>query len=151
LIKSFNDGFSALGGKLFVTFWEAVLSTNIGVEGVPSSFANFYGKFDPPTGEWLATAPSSPEFANLGSGQSNGLAAAIALDDRFTLPVNGSQLPTVFKAGVKNLTTATDTIDFSVFGLPAGFLADTSVEQVPLLPGQTAEFGICIRPQSNLP
>ncbi len=106
---------------------------------------------DPPVGAVLYAPPTaSPQFATLGtSGQTN-LAAAIIPDPLFTVPVGGAQIPTVFRIGIKNLESTTDTFTLTpTITQGTGFTADTSLPQITIPAGQTAEIGICVDPTTG--
>ena len=109
------------------------------------------GVIDPPLPEALFGVNPSTEFATLGSGASGGVAIDAVPDALFTLPVNGAQLPTVFRVGIKNLSGAADTFALDVSSVPAGFTAQTSLPQVAIPAGETAELSVCLRPVGDLP
>jgi uncharacterized membrane protein len=106
---------------------------------------------DPPVGSILFDMPPSPAFANLGAGQTAGIATAVISDPAFTVPVGGAQVPTVFRVGIKNAGPTTATFSITPANLPAGFEAMTSVRQITIPAGQTAEVGICLTPTGGVP
>jgi uncharacterized membrane protein len=111
---------------------------------------NYNLKVDPPVGDQLFGTPPSMAFAGLEPGAGASLAAAIIADPVFTMPFRGAQLPTVFRVGVRNEGPA-DTFDIRVTDVPAGFTAQTSVSQITIPHGQTAEFSVGLRPFGQLP
>lgn len=104
---------------------------------------------DPPLQDmWISPAPR-PELAALtGPGE---LAIGTVVDPQFTLPVGGSLLPTVFRVGIKNQTNQTQRYRLTVSNVPAGFTAVTSVPQIDVPAGETAEVGLALRPTGALP
>lgn len=102
---------------------------------------------DPPLGNILLSPPLPGTFGNL---TGSGVAASIIPDPEFTLPFGGTQLPTIFRVGIKNLGSSADTFTLNFTNIPAGFTAQTSIPQITIPPGETAEVGICLRPVSGI-
>ncbi len=107
------------------------------------------GAIDPPLPAALFGTNPSPQFTGLGSG--TGVAIDAILDPLFTLPVNGAQLPTVFRVGIKNQTSATETFALDLSSIPAGFTGQTSLPAIVIPAGETAEVSLCLRAVGSLP
>ena len=69
----------------------------------------------------------------------------------FSLPVNNAELPSVFKAQIHNTGPSTDTFNLNFANVPSGFTAQSSLPTVTIPAGKTAEVGVCLRPQTDLP
>lgn len=123
----------------------AFASYEAGVEAALEIFLR-----DPPVGSLLFNNGPSGQFDDLGAGGGTGVAAAIVSDPVFSVELGGAFLPTVFRVGIKNLGTTTQTFRLSFADLPAGFTADTSVPEITIPAGQTAEIGICLHPTGGL-
>ncbi len=104
---------------------------------------------DPPLPDFLVSPPPDPALTGLSSPGS--LAVAVAPDSLFTLPAGGAELPTVFRVGINNEGTTEDKYNLSVTNVPAGFTAMTSVSQIDVQPGATAEVGLVLEPSGTLP
>ncbi|MGE0681464.1 MAG: PKD domain-containing protein [Candidatus Binatia bacterium] len=102
----------------------------------------------PPLNAFLFSPGTPGPFGSLNGA---GVAADIVAESQFALPFNGGQLPTAFRIGVKNTGAVKSTFDLNFTNIPTGFTAQTSVSQITIPPGETAEVGICLRPTSSLP
>ena len=71
-------------------------------------------------------------------------------DDFFTLPINGAELPSVFKAQIQNLGPDEDTFALNFSQVPSGFTIQSSVPTLTLPAGVTGEIGICVIPDGPL-
>lgn len=113
---------------------------------------------------WInRNAPSDPQVfpflsSDLGPGPASVLPgtvpsveAQIVPDDFFTIPVNGVEVPSVFKAQIQNLGPAADTFALSFSNVPTGFNIQSSVPAITIPPGETAEVGICVEPVGQIP
>ena len=74
----------------------------------------------------------------------------IVPDDLFTLPVNGAELPSVFRAQIQNLGPDEDTFALNFSQVPSGFTIQSSVPELTLPAGVTGEIGICVIPDGPL-
>lgn len=105
---------------------------------------------DPPLVNGFLSPPSSDLFAGLAGG--GAVLAGIASDPLFTLPANGAQLPLAFRVGIKNTQAAPATYALGLDGpAPAGFTVKTSVPEITVPPGATAEVGVCLQPSGAPP
>ncbi|MEZ5504340.1 MAG: transglutaminase domain-containing protein, partial [Halioglobus sp.] len=103
---------------------------------------------DPPLGDFFISPQPLPDFDSLAGGD---VAALVALDPVFTLPVaGGAQFP-VFRIGIKNLTGDDDTFELDFDTLPAGFTGRTTVDHIAIPAGETAEVGVCLMPGNGVP
>lgn len=104
---------------------------------------------DPPAPEFLVT-PEQPldELAHLAG---SGVVVEVARDPVLYLPINGSLVPTVYRVGIKNEEATDQRFDLQVVDVPAGFEAVTSVPDIAVPAGQTAEVGLALRPVGPLP
>ncbi len=50
-----------------------------------------------------------------------GINFTVASDPQFTVPFNGAQLPTAFRATIQNLGPAADTYNLTFSNVPSGF------------------------------
>lgn len=103
---------------------------------------------DPPIDDLLLSPLPLDDFDSLNG---PGLAADLVPDPLFTLPVNGAQVPTLFRVGLRNGSAAADTFQFIPGAAPAGFTLETSVARLGVAPGGRAEVGVCLRPSAGLP
>ncbi|WP_165074533.1 Ig-like domain repeat protein [Paludisphaera rhizosphaerae] len=108
---------------------------------------------DPPLEDLLLSPAPLDAFKNLGVGAASGtkIAAAIVPDPLYTLPINGAQSPTMFRLGIKNLGSTTLRLSLAMIDLPAGFSGKTSIPEVVIPAGETAEIGLILFPTGSLP
>ena len=140
----FSRNFNPMGSKILFS-----LQTGF-IAGLAPYFP-FFGSKDPAVGVGLFQAAPSPEFATLGCGD-------IGRGRRRDHPrpaVHGrrgaAQVPTVFRIGIKNTTSATKTYALNFTDIPAGFTADSSLPLVTVPAGATAEIGLCLHPTGAIP
>ncbi|SIO57707.1 LVIVD repeat-containing protein [Singulisphaera sp. GP187] len=102
---------------------------------------------DPPLQDLLISPRPLDAFKNLGQGSSPGdtIATAIVPDPLYTLPIQGAQFP-MFRIGIKNLGASTRRFSLNLVDLPAGFSGRTSIPEVVIPPGATAEVGLILFP-----
>ena len=101
---------------------------------------------DPPLLD-LLISPPPPAIGGLGG---PGLDLAIEPESLLTCSVAGAAVPTLFRLGIRNGGATEDVFILSFDALPPGFTAQTSVESVPVAPGETAQVGVCLRPSGAL-
>ena len=75
-----------------------------------------------------------------------GISFAVASDPQFTVPFNGAQLPTAFRATIQNLGPAADTYNLTFSNLPSGFTLLDSGTSVTVPAGQTGILGLYLQP-----
>lgn len=103
---------------------------------------------DPPAPDFLISPAPLDELSNLSG---TGVVVEVVPDPLFTLPVGGALLPTVFRVGIKNSGASTDIFSLNITNVPTGFEAVTSVDQIEIPPGETAEVGLALRPIGVIP
>ena len=106
---------------------------------------------DPLLPNFLIEPPAHQDLANLHSVSGSGIAIGVVPDPLFYLDVNGAQVLTVFRMGIKNETQVSETLDLSFLSASAGFVARASVNRITILPGVTAEVGLIFTPATGLP
>jgi fibro-slime domain-containing protein len=74
----------------------------------------------------------------------------IIRDEVFSIGVNSVQLSSVFRAQIQNTGPTTDTFALSFPTVPAGYTLQSSVPEITVPPGQTAEVGVCLRPMAGI-
>ena len=75
----------------------------------------------------------------------------VASDPLFTVPFNGAQLPTAFRASIQNLGPAADTYNLTLSNPPSGFSFETSGTSVTVPAGETGILGIYLMPDPGQP
>jgi transglutaminase-like putative cysteine protease len=80
-----------------------------------------------------------------------GVTLSVATDAMFTVPVNGAQLPSAFRASIQNIGPASDTFNVAVTGVPAGFTILDSATSFVIPPGSVAVDGLYLSPTGQLP
>jgi hypothetical protein len=80
-----------------------------------------------------------------------GLALSVAHDPVYSVPSNGVQVPTAFRASVQNLGPAADTFTLSFSNVPAGFTIFDSVDELTVPAGATGIAGVYLRPTGQIP
>jgi hypothetical protein len=81
-----------------------------------------------------------------------GVSLSIVPDPIYTVSYNGAEVPSAFIARLQNLGPATDSFHFELTQLPAGFeilSGGNSDYEIPA--GAVVEFGLYLRPDTNLP
>ena len=72
-------------------------------------------------------------------------------DPIFTVPFNGAELPTAFRATIQNLGPAADTYNLTFANVPAGFTLLNSGTSVTVPAGQTGILGLYLQPDVGQP
>ena len=72
-------------------------------------------------------------------------------DPLFTVPFNGAELPTAFRASIQNLGPAADTYNLTFANVPAGFTLLNSGTSVTVPAGQTGILGLYLQPDVGQP
>ena len=80
-----------------------------------------------------------------------GINFTVASDPQFTVPFNGAQLPTAFRATIQNLGPAADTYNLTFSNVPSGFTLLDSGTSVTVPAGQTGILGIYLQPNTGQP
>ncbi|HEV3341450.1 MAG TPA: transglutaminase domain-containing protein, partial [Pirellulales bacterium] len=78
-----------------------------------------------------------------------GMTLSVTPDTEFTVPFNGTQLPTAFRSNVQNTGPAADTYNLTFSSPPAGFALVTSGTSVTVPAGQTGILGLYLVPTSS--
>ena len=103
-----------------------------------------------------AQSKTNPDLIAIGTvkvavtGTQAGITAQIAPDELLTVPLNGAQLPTAFKAVIRNLGPSPDTFELTFPDLPDGFKILNSGTTVTIPAGETAEIGIYLQPVGEI-
>jgi len=79
-----------------------------------------------------------------------GIALAISPDTVFSVPFNGAQLPTAFRATIQNLGPTADTYNLTFSNLPSGFTLLNSGTGVTIPAGQTGIVGLYLVPTGQI-
>ena len=80
-----------------------------------------------------------------------GMTLIVAPDPLFTVPFDGVELPTAFRATIQNLGPAADTYNLTFSNLPSGFTLLNSETSVTVPAGQTGFLGLYLQPNPGLP
>ncbi|HEY2784103.1 MAG TPA: transglutaminase domain-containing protein [Fimbriiglobus sp.] len=80
-----------------------------------------------------------------------GVTLGVTPDTIYTVPFNGAEVPTAFRASVQNLGSDADTFDLTFSNLPAGFALQNSGTSVTVPAGQTGIVGLYLQPIGTLP
>ena len=80
-----------------------------------------------------------------------GITFTVAPDPLFTVPFNGAQLPTAFRASIQNLGPAADTYNLTFSNVPSGFTLLDSGTSVTVPAGQTGILGLYLQPNTGQP
>ena len=80
-----------------------------------------------------------------------GINFSVASDPMFTVPFNGAQLPTAFRATIQNLGPAGDTYNLTFSNVPSGFSIVDSGTSVTVPAGATGILGIYLVPNTGQP
>jgi uncharacterized membrane protein len=72
-------------------------------------------------------------------------------DSLFTVPFDGAQLPTAFRASIQNLGPAADTYNLTSSNVPSGFALLHSGTSVTVPAGQTGILGLYLQPNAGQP
>ncbi len=107
-------------------------------------------KADPPAPDFLISLDPLPELSDLPE-TSGGIGVGIAKDPLLVLPVGGALVPTVYRVGIRNFSDTDRKFRLTDLVAPAGFEIVTSLEEVIVPAGQTAEVGLALRPTGAVP
>lgn len=80
-----------------------------------------------------------------------GINFTVAPDPQFTVPFNGAQLPTAFRASIQNLGPAADTYNLAFSNVPSGFSIVSSGTSVTVPAGATGILGVYLVPNPGQP
>ncbi len=80
-----------------------------------------------------------------------GINFTVASDPQFTVPSNGAQLPTAFRATIQNLGPVADTYNLTFSNIPTGFTLLNSGTSVTVPAGETGILGIYLQPNPGQP
>jgi uncharacterized membrane protein len=80
-----------------------------------------------------------------------GVTLAVNPDPIFTVPFNGAQLPTAFRANIQNLGPAADTYNLTFANVPTGFTLLNSGTSITVPAGQTGILGLYLQPDVGQP
>ena len=69
----------------------------------------------------------------------------------FFVPVDGGQLPSVFRSEIRNLGPQAETVFLDFTNVPPGFQAMAAVNQVTIPAGERAIIGFHLQPTAPLP
>ena len=78
-----------------------------------------------------------------------GINLTVGSDPLFTVPVNGAQLPSAFRASIQNLGPAADSYNLTFAGVPSGFTIQSSGTSVTVPAGATGILGLYLVPNSG--
>jgi uncharacterized membrane protein len=79
----------------------------------------------------------------------SGMTFAVNPDPTFTVPYNGAQVHTAFRAVIHNTGPATDTYNLNFANVPSGFTLVSSATSVMVSAGQTGIVGIYLIPNAG--
>ncbi|MBM3736264.1 MAG: hypothetical protein FJW39_10805 [Acidobacteria bacterium] len=80
-----------------------------------------------------------------------GVTITLSRETMFTLPLGGAELPSGYRAAIRNLGPNTNTFQLSFTGLPSGFTVATGPTTFDLPPGGSANLGFFLDPGTSLP
>ena len=80
-----------------------------------------------------------------------GMTLAVNPDPQITVPFNGAEVPTAYRAVIHNNGPAADTYNFTFSNPPTGFTFLTSGTSVTVPAGATGIVGIYLQPSGTLP
>ncbi len=80
-----------------------------------------------------------------------GIVFNVVPDTVFTVPFNGAQIPTAFRASIQNTGPTADTYNLTFSNLPAGFTPVDSSTSITIPAGQTGIVGIYLQPATTPP
>jgi uncharacterized membrane protein len=80
---------------------------------------------------------------------SPGITLNVAPDPQFTVPYNGAQFPTAFRASIGNLGPAADTFNLTFANVPSGYTLDNSGTSVTIPAGTTGILGLYLVPNAG--
>jgi uncharacterized membrane protein len=107
-----------------------------------------FKKADPPVGSFLlgisGTLPSIPPS------DQPGINVQIVSDELLTIPVNDVEIPSAFRVQIQNTGPTADTFTLTLSEAPPGYTIASSVTEITIPAGETAEVGICLRPLEGI-
>ncbi|MCC6420670.1 MAG: hypothetical protein IT429_20725, partial [Gemmataceae bacterium] len=112
------------------------------------SFGYFYAA-DPPVDGFLLSPTPHKELQNLQNGNAS-LAIGVVPDPLFHIQRNGAEVRTVFRLGIKNTGTVAETYTIALRDVTSGFVGESSVPEITIPPGETAEVGLALRPMGDI-
>jgi uncharacterized membrane protein/transglutaminase-like putative cysteine protease len=80
-----------------------------------------------------------------------GISLAVNPDPEYTVPVNGAEIHTAFRASLENLGPAADTYTLHVANISSGFTLTTTGSSVTVPSGETGILGIYLTPSPGQP
>jgi uncharacterized membrane protein len=80
-----------------------------------------------------------------------GINFTVTPDSLFTVPFNGAQLPTAFRASIQNLGPSADSYKLTFANVPIGFTLLNSGTSVTVPAGQTGILGLYLQPNAGQP
>jgi uncharacterized membrane protein/sugar lactone lactonase YvrE len=80
-----------------------------------------------------------------------GINFSVVPDTQITVPFNGAQLPTAFRASIQNLGPSADTYNLTFANVPTGFTVLDSGTSVTVPAGQTGILGLYLQPNAGQP
>ena len=105
----------------------------------------------------IATSQTDPDliaqsivYVNINPTQP-GLKLTVASDPLFTVPFNGAELPSAFRATIQDLGPAADTYNLTFSNVPSGFSVEQSSTSVTVPAGATGFDGIYLVPNAGQP
>lgn len=104
---------------------------------------------DPPVFRFLSS-DLGPGPALVPPGSQPGVNAQIVLDGFFTESVGDAEVPSVYNIRIQNTGPSTDKFFIALPPAPPGYTLQSSVPEIIVPPGQTAEVGICLRPINGI-
>ncbi len=107
-------------------------------------------KADPPAPDFLISLDPLPELSELPEASAQ-IGVGVAKDPLLVMPVGGAWVPTVFRVGIRNFAGTDRKFRLTDLVAPAGFEIVTSLAEVNVLAGQTAEIGLALRPTGAIP
>jgi hypothetical protein len=78
-----------------------------------------------------------------------GLNFSVTPDPLFTVPFNGAQIPSAFRASLQNLGPAADTYNLTFANVPSGFTVSDGGTTVAVPAGETGILGLYLQPNAG--
>ncbi len=143
---------AALQGRSKIAFVETF--TSAGVPLAMLILSSILLALDPPVPDFLI---GFSRFEAFPVTQYPGVSTQLVHDALFTIPPDDSvfpfvvpQLSSAYRIQIKNTGPATDTFRITLPPAPQGYTLQSSVPEITVPPGQTAEVGICLRPVNGI-
>lgn len=105
---------------------------------------------DPPVDGYFISPAPLDELGNLPD-EGHPFTVDIVPDPLYHILHNGTEVRTVFRLGIKNYTSITQTYQIDLSDVAPGFVGETSVATITVPAGETAEVGVAMRPVGTLP